>query len=59
LGCDAVERAVFERKAGVQVDVGGAFLLVAQPEGDRGRVGPGVQQRHRGGVAQHVHGDAL
>jgi hypothetical protein len=40
-GCDAVEGALFEREVGVQVDVGGAFLLVAEPERDRGGVNPG------------------
>ena len=58
-GCDAVKGALLERQVGVQVDVRGALLLVAEPERDRRRVDPGVEERHRGGVAQHVHRDAL
>ena len=57
--CDAVEGALLERKVGVQVDVGGPFLLMSEPQRDRGRVDPGLEERHRRGVAEDVHGHAL
>jgi hypothetical protein len=58
-GCGAVEHALFEAEIGVQVDAGGALLLMAEPQRDRSRIDAGAEQRHRGGVAQRVHGDAL
>jgi hypothetical protein len=56
---DAVEGALLEREVGVQADVRGALLLVTQSQRDGGGVDPGAQQRHRCGVAQDVHRDAL
>jgi len=39
-----------ERHVGVEVDLCGLDLLVAEPERDDWRVDAGVQQSHRGGV---------
>src|SRR5215207_4297960 len=58
-GCDAVKGALFDRQVGVQVDVRRALLLVAKPQRDGGRVDAGVEEHHRGGVAQYVHRDSL
>ena len=55
----AGERSFFEREVGVEVDLGGLDLLVAEPERDDGGVDAGVQERHRGGVPQHVRRDRL
>ena len=35
------------------------FLFVAEPERDHRGADLGLQQRHRGGVPQHVSGDLL
>jgi hypothetical protein len=58
-GCGAVEHALFELQVGVQVDARGSLLLVPQPQRDRRCVDAGLEERHRGGVAQDVHGHAL
>ncbi len=47
------------RHVGVQIGLGGAGVLVAEPERDDRGVDPGVQQRHRRGMAQGVRGDVL
>ncbi len=44
-------------EVGVEVDLGGVDLLVAEPERDDGGVDAGVQQPHGGGVAQRVRRD--
>lgn len=54
---DAIEGALLDRRVRVQVDVRRALLLVAEPEGDGGRVDAGGQQHHRGRVAQRVRRD--
>ena len=48
----AVERALFDREVGVEVDVGCPFLLVSEPQGDGRGVDAGGEQHHRGGVPQ-------
>ena len=53
-GC-AVKRALLDREIGVQVNVRGSLLLVAESQGDRGGIDAGAEQHHRGGVAQRVH----
>jgi hypothetical protein len=50
---------LFEGEVGVDVDLGGGDLLVAEPQGDDGGVDAGVQQPHGGGMAQHVRGELL
>jgi len=46
-----------EVEVGVEVDLGCLDALVAEPERDDGGVDAGVQEAHRGGVAQHVRGE--
>ena len=55
----AGERAFFDGHVGVEVDLGGLDLFVAEPESDHGGVDAGVEEAHRGGVAQDVWGDVL
>ncbi len=43
----------------MEVDLGGFDLLMPEPEGDHGAVDVGLQETHRGGVAQHVGCDVL
>ena len=50
---------LLEGEVGVEVDLGGLDALVAEPEGDDAGVDAGVEESHRGGVAQHVCGDRL
>lgn len=38
----------------MQVDTGGGWALVAEPQGDDGDVDSGVEEFHRGGVPQGV-----
>jgi hypothetical protein len=42
---------LFEFEIGVEVDACGAFLLMAEPQRDRGGVDAGAEQCQRGGVA--------
>ena len=56
---DPVDRFLFERVVGVQVDLGGLGALVPEPERDRQQVDVLGAQQHRVGVPQHVRGDAL
>ncbi len=51
----AVERALFDREIGVEVDVRGSLLLMPQPQSDSRGVDPGAEQHHRGGVPERVH----
>jgi len=53
------EGFLLDREVGVQVDLGGADLLVPEPERDHGRVDAGVEESHRGGVSQDVWCDRL
>ena len=46
---DAVQRPLLQGAVGVEVDMGRPLLFVSQPQGDRGRVDPGVRQRRCGG----------
>jgi hypothetical protein len=55
----AGDGAFLLRHVGVQVDRCGGDLLVAEPEGDDRDVDAGLQQPHRGGMSQGVHGDVL
>ena len=43
----------------MEVDLGGAGVLVAEPEGDDGEVDAGLQEPHGARVTQHVRGDLL
>lgn len=54
-GRNPVQRALLERKVGMEVDVCPALLTVAQPQRDRRGVDPGIEQPHRGRVPQDVH----
>ena len=45
---------MFDGHVGVQVDVGGADVGVAEPERDDRGVDTGLQQRHGAAVAKHV-----
>ena len=51
----AIERALLDREIGVEIDVRGPLLLMAEPEGDGRGVDAGAEQHHRGGVPQRVH----
>ena len=42
-GCGAVEHALFEPEIGVQIDAGGPFLLMPEPESDRRCVDAGAE----------------
>jgi len=43
----------------VEVDLGGVDPFVSEPEGDHGGVDAGVEELHRGGVAECVERDLL
>ena len=55
----AVERSAFEFQVGVEIDLRGLDVRMAEPERDARGVDPGVQERHRAGVPQRVRGDVL
>lgn len=44
----AGEGFLFEGHVGVQVDAGGGWVFVAEPQSDDGDVDAGVQELHRG-----------
>jgi len=46
----AVERSAFEFQVGVEIDLRGLDVRMAEPERDARGVDPGVQERHREGV---------
>jgi hypothetical protein len=50
---------LFDGHVGVQVDLRGLDLLVAEPERDDRKVHPGVEQLHRRSVAQDVGRDGV
>ena len=51
------ERSFLDGHVCVEVDLGGLYADVTEPQGDDSEVDAGVKQAHRGGVAQHVSGD--
>ena len=56
---DAGEGLFFDAHVGVQVDLGGLGVFVAEPEGDNRSVDAGFQECHGGGVPERVRGDVL
>lgn len=58
-GSGLVDGCLFDGHVGVEVGVGAGGVLVTEPERDDGDVDSGVEQVHRGGVPQGVHGDVL
>ena len=54
---DAAESSFLHGEVGFDVLVGGGRVLVAEPEGDDGDVDSGLEQMHRGRVAQRVGRD--
>jgi hypothetical protein len=50
---------LLEGHVGLQVDLRGGDVFVAEPQGDDGDVDPGVEQAHRGCVTQDVRCDVL
>src|SRR5690348_2918810 len=56
---DAGEGLFFDAHVGVQVDLGGLGVFVAEPQGDNRSVDAGFQQCHGGGVPERVRGDVL
>ena len=57
--CRSSERSLLESEVGVQIHLCGLDALMPEPERDDCGVDAGVQESHRGGVAQPVHGDAF
>ena len=53
------QRSFLEREVGVQVHLRRFDLLVSEPQRDHRGADAGVQEPHRGGVAQDVRGDRL
>src|SRR3981189_1509279 len=45
---------LFVGEVGGEVDAGRSQIGVTEPQGDDGRVDPGLQQRHRAAVTQYV-----
>lgn len=50
----AVEGLFFHAEVGVEVDLGGAYVFVAEPEGDDGKVDAGLEESHGAGVTKRV-----
>src|SRR6266536_1588269 len=55
----SVKCLFLQREVGVGVNLGGADVVVAQPQRDDGVVDAGVTQPHRGGVAQGMRSEVL
>lgn len=55
----AGECSFFDREVGVEVHLRGFDLLVSESQRDHGGVDAGLQEPHRGGVAQDVRRDRL
>ena len=57
--CGAVEGSLFDGHVGVQVDLCGFGLFVAEPERDHGGVDAGVEELHGRSVSEHVGCDGF
>jgi len=51
--------SLLHREVGLEVDLGGFYAFVPEPQGDYGAVDTGLEQAHGSGVAENVGRDML